>query len=75
MRIRKITTIRDLENIVDTWSGSEGLATKTLTHEQGVTNVARYIADRRPDDLNYGDDWSEYLATVGDIWDIADAVN
>ena len=67
--LRIITTISDLRNLVDTWSGSEGLANKTATHDENVITVADAIADGRPDDLEWGDDWAEYLETVKDPWD------
>lgn len=67
--MRIITTITDLINLVDTWSGSEGLATKTATHNENVELVARAIADARPNDLLWGDDWAEYLETIKPVWE------
>jgi hypothetical protein len=72
MRMRIITTISDLRNLVDTWSGSEGLATDTATHDENVKAVARAIADERPDDLAWGDDWAEYLASIKPVWEYLD---
>lgn len=64
-----ITTIKDLRNLVDTFAGCEGLATCDASHEENVGTVARKIADKRPDDLRWGDDWSDYLATIKPVWE------
>ena len=64
-----ITTIKDLRNLVDTFAGCEGLATFNASHEENVEIVARKIADERPDDLRWGDDWSGYLATIKSVWE------
>jgi len=64
-----ITTIADLRNLVDGWSGSEGLGNDTGTHEQNVEMVARKIADKRPDELRWGQDWSSYLDNIKPVFE------
>lgn len=70
--MEKITTINDLKNLVDDWSGSEGLARERISHSDNVEIVARQIAAERPDGLSWGDDWSQYLADIRPVWEYLD---
>lgn len=70
--MRKITTINDLKNLVDTFSGSEGLATDSASHDENVATVARKIADERPSGLNWGDDWAKYLSEIKPVEEYLD---
>lgn len=68
--MRIITTIRDLENLVDSYSGSEGLADENGTHEQNVSKVAGQIRDEaHREGLRYGQDWSEFLSEIKPVWE------
>lgn len=71
---KTISSISDLENLVDTWAGSEPLGSHD-SHDQNVKRVARVISAARPSDLTYGDDWSEYLENVESVHDIFESLD
>lgn len=63
--MRIITTINDLKNIVDGWTGGEYYTENPADHPAAVETIAREISSRAHDaGLRYGQDWSEFLETI-----------
>jgi hypothetical protein len=62
--MRIVTTITDLDNIVDDWI-SEPLAATNEEHQSAVRKISREISDRaHKSGLTYGQDWDSFLGAI-----------